>query len=388
MKSIQSFSILVIALITFQHVVATKKGAPTYLFQMKGTAVAEMRPNPLDPTQELPCFDVPLHDLVTGEVLGMGTDCLSVAEDQESCNGLEVTATTIFKLKDGSLTLKGLTSVQPTTFGSSEVTHITGAIPQVGENSIISGDGIYNNASGSVRLSGAVNMANMESKGEATFDCLWVVYLDNPIDETMDNVISQAVKATAEDSMAERFVLQMKGTSAAEIRANPLDLDQELPCFDVPLVDLTTGDIMGLGTDCLSVAGPDECGGLQVTATTVFQFDDTNSLFVTGETSVQPITFGSPDATHITGAIPGSDEENVEAGTGVYADATGSVRLSGAVNMANMESKGEATFDCLWVMDITKKDAGGKGAASSMATSFNIEYALGTITLVSLFFLV
>ena len=83
MKLIQSLSTLVVALIHFKYVVATK-GVPTYLFQMKGTAVAEMRPNPLDPTQELPCFDVPLHDLVTGEMLGMGTDCLSVAEDQES----------------------------------------------------------------------------------------------------------------------------------------------------------------------------------------------------------------------------------------------------------------------------------------------------------------
>ena len=355
---------------------------------MKGTAVAEMRPNPLDPTQELPCFDVPLHDLVTGEILGMGTDCLSVAEDQESCNGLEVTATTVFQLKEGSLTLQGLTSVQPTTFGSSEVTHITGSIPQDGENSIIAGDGIYENASGSVRLSGAVNMANMESKGEATFDCLWVVYLDNLINDMVDNVVSQAVKATTSDSMTERFVLQMKGTAAAEMRANPLDPDQELPCFDVPLVDLTTGDVMGLGTDCLSVAGPDECGGLQVTATTVFQFNDANSLFVTGETSVQPITFGSPDVTHVTGAIPGTNEENVEGGTGVYADATGSVRLSGAVNMANMESKGEETFDCLWVTDIAKKEAGGKGATSSLATRISAENALGAITLVALFFLV
>ena len=182
-------------------------------------------------------------------------------------------------------------------------------------------------------------MANMESKGEATFDCLRVVYLDNPINDMVDNVVSQAVKATTSDSMTER-------------------------------------------------PGPDECGGLQVTATTVFQFNDANSLFVTGETSVQPITFGSPDVTHVTGAIPGTNEENVEGGTGVYADATGSVRLSGAVNMANMESKGEATFDCLWVMDIAKKEAGGKGATSSLATRISAENALGAITLVALFFLV
>ena len=228
MKTVQSFSNLAIALVVLSqnhHVVsAAKTGAPTYLFQMQGTAVAEMRPNPIDPTQELPCFDVPLHDLVTGELVGMGTDCLSVAEDQESCNGLEVTATTVFALDGGSITLQGLTSVQPTTFGSSGVTHITGAIPQDGENSIASGDGIYENASGSVRLSGAVNMANLESKGEVTFDCLWVVYLDTPMDDLMGDdtemVVSQAVKATTTENdnsdMTQRLVLQMKGTAAED----------------------------------------------------------------------------------------------------------------------------------------------------------------------------
>lgn len=231
-NSLATFVIVVI-LPRQAHVFAAQTVAPTYLFQMKGTAIAEMRPNPIDPTQELPCFDIPLHDLVTGDVVGMGTDCLSVAEDQESCNGLEVTATTVFTLDQGSITLQGLTSVQPTTFGSSESTHITGAITQDGDNSIVSGDGIYENASGSVRLSGAVNMANLESKGEVTFDCLWVVYLDNPMDDLLgdgtDMVVSQAVKATADD-MTQRLVLQMKGTAAAEMRPNPLDESQTLPC--------------------------------------------------------------------------------------------------------------------------------------------------------------
>lgn len=143
---------------------------------------------------------------------------------------------------------------------------------------------------------------------------------------------------------------------------------------------------MGTGTDCLSVAGPDDCGGLQVTATTVFQFDPDNSLTATGETSVQPTTFGSPDATHITGAIPSTGEENIEDGTGIYADATGAVRLSGAVNMANLESKGEATFDCLWVMDVTKSD--DKGPTTSSAAYGYTMIGLGVISLIAAVFLV
>ena len=377
MKLTYAPSILAVAAVAVafpKQVIAAKNTVPTYLFQMKGTAAAEMRPNPIDPTQELPCFDVPLHDLVTGEQVGMGTDCLNVAEDQESCNGLEVTAATVFNLAEGSITLQGLTSVQPTTFGSSEVTHITGAIPAEGENSIVAGDGIYDNTSGSVRLSGAVNMAKLESAGQATFDCLWVVYLDNPLEDDMmgDVAVSKAVKSTTDgDTMStQRLVLQMKGTATAEMKPNPLDETQTLPCFDVPLVDLTTGETIGMGTDCLDVAGPDECGALQVSATTTFQFDRMNYLIATGETSVQPTTFGSPDATHITGAIPASTGgENIEAGAGIYEDATGTVRLSGAVNMAELETKGEATFDCLWVMDVTKQAPDSMGDTTSSAVN-------------------
>jgi hypothetical protein len=208
--------------------------------------------------------------------------------------------------------------------------------------------------------------------------------MDDMLGDGTDMVVSQAVKAPVEDT-TQRLVLQMKGTAAAEMRASPLDESQTLPCFDVPLVDLTTGEIMGMGTDCLSVAGPDDCGGLQVTATTVFQFDPDNSLTATGETSVQPTTFGSPDATHITGAIPSTGEENIEGGTGVYADATGTVRLSGAVNMANLESKGEATFDCLWVMDVTKSD---DEPTTSSASYMYMMVSLGVIPLVAAAFLI
>ena len=145
---------------------------------------------------------------------------------------------------------------------------------------------------------------------------------------------------------------------------------------------------MGTGTDCLFVAGPDECGGLQVTATTAFQFDTDNSLTATGETSVQPTTFGSPDATHITGAIPSTGEENIEGGTGVYAGTTGTIRLSGAVNMANLDSKGEATFDCIWVMDVTKSDADSMEPTTSSAPYMYMMISLGVISLVAAVFLV
>ncbi len=54
------------------------------------------------------------------------------------------------------------------------MTHITGAIPRPGENSVLSGSGAFKGAAASVRISGAVNMSNF-ANGEITFDCIFVV---------------------------------------------------------------------------------------------------------------------------------------------------------------------------------------------------------------------
>ena len=68
-------------------------------------------------------------------------------------------------------------------------------------------------------------------------------------------------------------------------------------------------------------------------------------------TTVQPVTHGSPGITHITGAIPGPDSQDILHGTKRFAGATGRVRLSGAVDLS-LSAEDVVTFDCLFVIDL------------------------------------
>jgi hypothetical protein len=120
------------------------------------------------------CFDMDLVDAKTGSVIGSGSDCLSDVSPSESDNGLKMTATSFFHFPGGTLVSRGLVTVQPVLHGATEFTHVTGAAPSATENSVIYGDGKFDGAAGSVRLSGLVNMENFGS-GIILFDCLFVI---------------------------------------------------------------------------------------------------------------------------------------------------------------------------------------------------------------------
>ena len=86
---------------------------------------------------------------------------------------MALTGTTFFFFPGGTVVTQGRTTVQPTTHGSADFTHITGAIPQPGDNNVVYGDGKFKNASGPVRLSGAVNLVNFPA--QAAFDCVFIL---------------------------------------------------------------------------------------------------------------------------------------------------------------------------------------------------------------------
>lgn len=120
------------------------------------------------------CFDMDLIDAKTGNVIGRGSDCLS--DVAPVGDGLQLIATTFFYFPGGTLVSRGGVTVQPITIGSTEFTHITGAVPSQYESNVIYGDGKFKKAyGGSVRLSGAVNMSQLNTAGEITFDCLFVI---------------------------------------------------------------------------------------------------------------------------------------------------------------------------------------------------------------------
>jgi hypothetical protein len=117
------------------------------------------------------CYDLDLVDVKSGDVIGSAADCLTNISPVG--DGVALTGTTFFFFPAGTVVTRGLTTVQPTTHGSADFTHITGAIPQPGDNNVVYGDGKFKNASGPVRLSGAVNLVNFPA--QAAFDCVFIL---------------------------------------------------------------------------------------------------------------------------------------------------------------------------------------------------------------------
>ena len=110
---------------------------------------------------------------------------------------------------------------------------------------------------------------------------------------------------------------------------------------------------MCFGTDCLAMVTP-TATGVALVGTTYFHLPG-GTLITRGKTSVQPVfhptvTPRGQVITHITGAS--SDENAIVGGTGRFAHARGTARLSGMVSMANFSgSVGDPiSFDCLFVV--------------------------------------
>jgi len=152
------------------------------------------------------------------------------------------------------------------------------------------------------------------------------------------------------------IVVRLAGTDAAydgndlfsEFGLEPLDA----LCFDVDLVDAKSGNVIGSASDCLSgISASVTDDGTMLTGTTFFFFPG-GTLISRGATTVQPVLHGSPDSTHITGAIPSPNGNDVIYGDGKFKNAHGPVRLSGAVNLSLLNSDGIITFDCVFIIDI------------------------------------
>ena len=170
---------LLIIVSTIQAAARTPKVSKIYVVQIRGTDIGEMRMVPdIDgdgKDDEANCFDVELVDLVTNKVIGTATDCL--ANVTMVGDGIALIGTTYFNFEEGTIVSRGRTTVQPVTHDYKGITHISGASPS-GENDILNGTGIFEGATGSVRLSGLVDMSKAMSENKMTFDCIFVITLD------------------------------------------------------------------------------------------------------------------------------------------------------------------------------------------------------------------
>ncbi len=128
------------------------------------------------------CFDVELFNAEDGRVIGTATDCLSQIENGDN-GGLALVGTTYFYMHHGMLITRGRTTVQPTNHSTTTpsgqmITHITGASGT--SNAILYGTDRFADSTGTVRLSGMVDMTYFEGNvgDPIAFDCLFVINLD------------------------------------------------------------------------------------------------------------------------------------------------------------------------------------------------------------------
>jgi hypothetical protein len=126
-------------------------------------------------------FDTKLVNMKNRQIIGTATDCLSNVTPTGT--GLALVGTSYFYMKNGTLITRGNTTVQPVlqptvTPSGQNVTHITGASGD--GNAIIGGTGRFANRTGTVRLSGMVDMTDFTGLvGEhIAFDCLFIIDLD------------------------------------------------------------------------------------------------------------------------------------------------------------------------------------------------------------------
>lgn len=161
------------------------------------------------------------------------------------------------------------------------------------------------------------------------------------------------------DDAGKHLVLNLVGTGAMYQNlvpdVNGDGADDLAMCFNLDLVDRRTNQIIGKGTDCLAMVTPTGTGVAAV-GTTYFHLPG-GTLITRGKTTAQPVlhptvTPRGLTVTHITGAS--SNHNSVIGGTGRFAGASGIVRLSGMVSMANFTGNigDPISFDCIFVVDL------------------------------------
>jgi hypothetical protein len=133
---------------------------------------------PPEPEAFLGCHQMPLLDMATKLEMGSGIDCLYGIEGG-------VAAVSFFILPGGSIVSAGLTSlgeftpgvgdnpVVPGDSSSPNPVLITGSIPDLAVNTIVTGTGQFADTNGSGRVSGAVYGGS-----EFWFNCLWELNIE------------------------------------------------------------------------------------------------------------------------------------------------------------------------------------------------------------------
>ena len=156
---------------------------PRIVVEFRSQAGGELRD--IDGTMMM-CFDGVYVDLATDRVVGTGSDCLDLASIEGgnpfAGESFVISNTTIFNLNGGTITTSQRTTIAPVVQGDTGeeetvATHITGDLSR---GVILSGTGRFQNATGAVRLHGAVDMSQFDgTEGSPIgFNCVFMLDLD------------------------------------------------------------------------------------------------------------------------------------------------------------------------------------------------------------------
>jgi hypothetical protein len=156
------------------------------------------------------------------------------------------------------------------------------------------------------------------------------------------------------------LIVQLKGKTIGTTRTIPTVAETGTTqgnCFDMDLVNVLDNRVIGTATRCLTDVHTVD-GGMVLTATTFFHLPQ-GTIVSRQRTAVQPIPDGAAGVTHITGAIPAPQTNNIltEAGTGKFAGVPGSVRFAGAMDLSNFKDRNEIAFDDIAIIRLAERVA-------------------------------
>lgn len=131
------------------------------------------------------CHDHDIINLRNDRRVGVATD--ASADVEVSGDGLVATGTTFFSLPQGDLTLRGTGTIQSVLTGAPiidghPVTHIAGIFPNAGDNMVLEGSGVFEGATGTFTLLGALDLSR---PGLNSFHCVFEIKLT--VDDIPEN---------------------------------------------------------------------------------------------------------------------------------------------------------------------------------------------------------
>jgi hypothetical protein len=150
---------------------------------------------------------------------------------------------------------------------------------------------------------------------------------------------------------------------------NVPNVDGDVVCHDVEMVNLRNNELIGISTDCFSDAEPDSGGGAGFIGTTFLNFPD-GTIIAQGKFTAQPVlrettTIDGVPITAITGA--GREGNSFIGGWGKFESSSGNVRVSGMINGEGYAfMPGDPLyFDCIFEIQLFDEEENGSDTTNN-----------------------